>query len=199
MKPVLVYPHKIYPYRWLTSVELELVTTKEIPEYLKTARTYCLISCLTGLRFDNIGRLTKDHFCKNEAGHSAIRFTTRITGEKLFIPVIPALQKILDELTSNPFLLKGKTLLPELGNAKRYANLQTLAEICDIPMTLNRDLCRNTFAEILYRHHVPIGTILEILNMPGRYLNPSYRNSENDILKDIQKAFYPYGIDGTNI
>lgn len=87
----------------------------------KKARDFFCFGCLTGLRYVDLARLTKDNIV-----NGTIKLTTQKTNKVVIIPIIPQLEKIIDKYCEH-----GR-LLPKISNQKLNLYVKEACKIAEI-------------------------------------------------------------------
>lgn len=137
---------------YLTIEELKLI--KEInlnSERLDKVRDVFMFSCLTGLNYVDLKRLSKDNFYE-KGGVSWIRIKHAKTELEMNIPLDGIVIDILHKYKG------GDSLIPIISHQKLNAYLKELAEKCNIIKSLTLMTAHTTFTILMlscgYPRHI---------------------------------------------
>lgn len=117
---------------WLTELELEQLERAELPEHLARTRDAFLFQCLTGLRYNDLRRITNANII-DRGSYKALSFipeksVSRKIGrtKTVEVPILPKAVTILATYA------KDYRLLPVLSNQKMNDNLKEIAKAAKI-------------------------------------------------------------------
>ncbi|WP_419870378.1 phage integrase SAM-like domain-containing protein [Chryseobacterium sp. CT-SW4] len=94
----------------LTESEIVQIRSTEVPERLKAAKDWLIISCYTGQRFSDFICFTREQLITVN-GRLCIHFTQQKTGKEILLPLHPLVEKIIK---------KNKNSFPESMNMRYY-------------------------------------------------------------------------------
>ena len=161
------------------------------------ARDFFCFGCLTGLRYCDLERLTKDNIIND-----TIKLTTQKTEIEVIIPIIPEQQSIINRYP------EPHKLLPKYSNQKlnkyikeccKIAEINTLTEFKTFKKNLTKiefkpkheligtHTARKTFINLMYSRGVPIETIKAITGITRektlkRYLEVSADSKRENLI-----------------
>jgi site-specific recombinase XerD len=186
----------------LTFPELQqLINFKFESKSRQRARDFYCFGCLTGLRYVDLQRLTKDN-----VSNGLIKITTQKTNKEVFIPVFPGLQTIIDRYP------EPHRLLPKFSNQKlnksikaacKEAEINTMVEYKTFEKNLTKTefkpkheligthTARKTFINLAYSNGLDIEMIKSITGITHertlrRYLNVSADSKKEKLIKAFQ-------------
>lgn len=117
---------------WLNEYELEKIEHVELPDHLARTRDAFLFQCWTGLRYNDLRRITNANIIERD-GYRALQFipeksVSRKIGKTktVEVPILPKAVTILATYS------KDYKLLPVLSNQKMNDNLKDIARIAGI-------------------------------------------------------------------
>lgn len=141
---------------------------------LEIVKRLFLLSCFTGLAYNELYRLTEANIEKSSGKITWIKMQRQKTDKWLRIPLLPQSEKLIEELKNyTPYLsksigrldtLKPSKFLPVPTNQKVNAYLKEIADLARIDKKLTSHVARKTFATtITLLKGVSIETVSEIL------------------------------------
>jgi integrase len=150
---------------------------------LERVRDLFLIGAYSGLRFSDFSRLSPEHIVSNEGG-KMIEITTQKTGEKVFIPLFPILETLLQKYGFTVPVISSQKMndyLKELGkeagmNGKMFVTNTAGGKRVEIEMEqwekLTTHTARRSFATNFYRAGLPA---FQIMKITGHQTEQSFR------------------------
>ena len=185
----------------LTFQELQdLINFKFESKSRQRARDFYCFGCLTGLRYVDLQRLTKDN-----VSNGLIKITTQKTNKEVFIPVFPGLQTIIDRYPEQYKLLpkfSNQKLNKSIKAACKEAKIETMVEYKTFEKNLTKTefkpkheligthTARKTFICLAYDNGLDIEMIKSITGITHERTLRRYLNVSTDAKKDkLIKAF----------
>lgn len=185
----------------LTFPELQqLINFKFESKSRQRARDFFCFGCLTGLRYVDLQRLTKDN-----VSNGLIKITTQKTNKEVFIPVFPGLQTIIDRYPEQYKLLpkfSNQKLNKSIKAACKEAKIETMVEYKTFEKNLTKTefkpkhelvgthTARKTFICLAYDNGMDIEMIKSITGITHERTLRRYLNVSTDAKKDkLMKAF----------
>ena len=169
----------------LTFEELENLYNLDLTENtrLERVRDLFLIGCYSGLRFSDFSRLSPEHIKVVEDG-KMIEITTQKTGEKVFIPLFPILETLLQKYAFVVPKISGQKMndyLKELGqlagmNGRLLVKNSAGGSRREMDMAqwekLTTHVARRSFATNFYLAGLPA---FQIMKITGHRTESSFR------------------------
>jgi integrase len=148
---------------FLTQEELNRLIEIDLPnDSLNRVRDLFLFACYTGLRFTDVGRLTRKNLTKDSKGKEYLELKTEKTNDFLRIPLLDKAKEIIDR-QSDEVEITGR-LLPLRSNQKVNAYLKVIADLCNIDKHLTFHMARHTFATtIALSNGMPMEALSKLL------------------------------------
>jgi len=185
----------------LTFLELQqLINFPFESKKLQKARDFYCFGCLTGLRYVDLQRLTKDNVTDG-----LIKITTQKTNREVFIPVFPGVKTIIDRYQEQYKLLpkfSNQKLNKYIKDACEEAEINTMVEYKtfekNITVTefkpkhelIGTHTARKTFICLAYDNGLDIEMIKSITGITNERTLRRYLNISNDTKKEkLTKAF----------
>jgi site-specific recombinase XerD len=150
---------------FLTELELQKIQNKEFEtNRLEQVRDIFIFSCHTGLSYIDVANLTKDNIIIGMDGEKWISTHRQKTFIKVFLPLLPQAEEIMEKYKDNPQAIKKGILLPAASNQKTNEYLKEIATLCGIKNKLTFHTARHTFATtVTLTNGVPIETVSKML------------------------------------
>ncbi len=147
---------------FLTEQELiKLENFSFTQERLSTIRDMFIFCCYTGLAYNEMSNLRKEHIIKGFDGQYWIKMIREKTGREISVPLLSKSAKIIEKFSNEQDDMR---LLPVFSNQKFNSYLKEIAGIVDINKNLTHHLARRTFATtVLLYNDVPIEIVSELL------------------------------------
>jgi integrase len=187
----------------LTFPELQhLISFTFESKKLQKARDFYCFGCLTGLRYIDLQRLTKDN-----VSDGLIKITTQKTNREVFIPVFPGVKTILDRYPDPHKLLpkfSNQKLNKYIKEACKKAEINTMVEYKTFEKNITKTefkpkheligthTARKTFICLAYDNGLDIEMIKSITGITNertlrRYLNVSVDSKKEKLTKAFLK------------
>ena len=149
---------------FLTEVELTKIKEKDFGRRLEQVRDIFVFSCYTGLSFIDVANLSEENIIIGMDCEKWISTHRQKTFNKVFLPLLPQAEAILEKYKDNPQSQHRGVLLPAASNQKTNAYLKEIANICEIKKKLTFHIARHTFATtVTLTNGVPIETVSKML------------------------------------
>lgn len=156
--PFLLYKPKKVQLRivYLTPEELKIMEEYLFSqERLKQVKELFIFCCYTGLAYQEMSGLTKDHIIKWNNGSLWIEMYRKKTQSKLSVPLLPKAIEILE---------KYNYQLPQISNQKMNSYLKEIGVIIGVNKKLTHHVARKTFATtVLLYNNVPMEIVSKLL------------------------------------
>lgn len=189
-----------------TIVHLTFLELQQLINYpfesikLQKARDFYCFGCLTGLRYIDLQRLTKDN-----VSDGLIKITTQKTNREVFIPVFPGVKTIIDRYPEQYKLLpkfSNQKLNKYIKQACKKAEIETMVEYKTFEKNATKTefkpkheligthTARKTFICLAYDNGLDIEMIKSITGITNERTLRRYLNISNDTKKEkLTKAF----------
>lgn len=149
---------------FLTEAELTKIKEKDFGRRLEQVRDIFVFSCYTGLSFIDVANLSEENIIVGMDGEKWISTHRQKTFNKVFLPLLPQAEAILEKYKDNPQAQHRGVLLPAASNQKTNAYLKEIADICEIKKKLTFHIARHTFATtVTLTNGVPMETVSKML------------------------------------
>lgn len=185
----------------LTFPELQdLINFKFESKSRQRARDFFCFGCLTGLRYVDLQRLTKDNI-----SNGLIKITTQKTNKEVFIPIFPGLQTIVDRYPEQYKLLpkfSNQKLNKSIKAACKEAKIEAMVEYKTFEKNLTKTefkpkheligthTARKSFICLAYEKGLDIEMIKSITGITHERTLRRYLNVSSDAKKEkLMKAF----------
>ena len=161
--PFLLYKPKrvVNKVTYLSYEELERLKGHTFSQIrLEQVKDMFVFCCYTGLPYQEMSILTKNHIVKGFDGKQWIKMYRQKTQKEITIPLLSQSLEILAKYEDS----ERKFLLPIITNQKFNAYLKEIADIVGIEKRLTHHIARKTFATtVLLYNDVPIEIVSELL------------------------------------
>ncbi len=149
----------------LDQSEIETLMMKKFTiERLNIVKDIFLFSCMTGLAYADVQKLTRNHIGMGIDGERWIFINRTKTDTRSTIPLLPIASAILEKYSEHPQVQNSGRLLPVLSNQKMNAYLKEIADLCEINKELTFHIARHTFSNtVTLANGVPIETVSKML------------------------------------
>ncbi|AOW20743.1 site-specific integrase [Urechidicola croceus] len=159
--PFILYRPKKYETKvvYLNQKELDKLEQHTFKQArLNQVKDMFVFCCYTGLAYQEMSNLKKEHLIKGFDGAIWIQMMRQKTKSKVSIPLLPTASKIIDKYKDK------NRLLPVISNQKFNSYLKEIAELLDIEKRLTHHIARKTFATtVLLYNDIPIEIVSELL------------------------------------
>lgn len=150
---------------FLAEEEIQTLVLKEFAtERLNQVKDIFLFSCLTGLAYIDVKKLTKNNITIGIDGEKWIYTNRQKTDTRSNVPLLPMAEEIIAKYNKHPQCLNEGKLLPVLSNQKMNSYLKEIADLCGINKELTFHIARHTFATtVTLTNGVPIESVSKML------------------------------------
>ncbi len=129
-----------------------------------------IFCCYTGLAYNEMSNLKKEHLIKGFDGHVWIQMKREKTSKMISVPLLPKAIQVIDKYNSG-----GEYVLPKFSNQKINSYLKEIAEIVGISKNLSHHIARKTFAStVLLYNDVPMEVVSELLGHSSISITEEY-------------------------
>ena len=126
---------------------------------LQLVRDLFIFCCYTGLAYNEMSSLKREHIIKGFDGNEWIQMTRQKTSKLISIPLLPKAKAILDK-----YVEVADYALPRFSNQKINSYLKEISEIVGINKPISHHMARKTFAStVLLYKDVPMEIVSELL------------------------------------
>lgn len=155
-KPLKVKKEVIY----LSVLELSNLEKQNFSQIrLSNVQDLFIFCCYTGLAFNEMAHLEKQHIQIGFDGINWIKMKREKTQGLVSIPILPKAQEIMDK-----YSLEENRIFPSISNQKFNSYLKEIADILGIEKRLTHHIARKTFAStVLLYNDVPMEIVSELL------------------------------------
>jgi len=155
-KPLKVKKEVIY----LSVLELSNLEKQNFSQIrLSNVQDLFIFCCYTGLAFNEMAHLEKQHIQVGFDGINWIKMKREKTQGLVSIPILPKAQEIMDK-----YSLEDNRIFPSISNQKFNSYLKEIADILGIEKRLTHHIARKTFAStVLLYNDVPMEIVSELL------------------------------------
>lgn len=155
-KPLKVKKEVIY-LSTLDLSNLEKQTFSQIR--LRNVQDLFIFCCYTGLAFNEMANLEKQHIQIGFDGNNWIQMKREKTQRQISIPILPKAQEIIEKYSND-----SNRIFPSISNQKFNSYLKEIADITGIEKRLTHHIARKTFAStVLLYNDVPMEIVSELL------------------------------------
>ena len=157
--------HKSKPVKteviFLSHDELEMLEKHEfLQERLQFIKDLFIFSCYTGLAYQELKNLKKEHIVLGFDKQLWIQMKREKTQKDISIPILPMPKKIIEKYKR----VNAEEVFPAISNQRYNSYLKEVAAIVGIPKRLTTHTARKTFAStILLYNDVPMEIVSELL------------------------------------
>lgn len=159
--PFILYRPKKYETKvvYLNQKELDKLEQHTFKQArLNQVKDMFVFCCYTGLAYQEMSNLKKEHLIKGFDGAIWIQMMRQKTKSKVSIPLLPTASKIIDKYKDE------NRLLPVISNQKFNSYLKEIAELIGVEKRLTHHIARKTFATtVLLYNDIPIEIVSELL------------------------------------
>lgn len=175
---------------FLTDIELKSIENLSPSiERLLVVKDLFIFSCYTGISYGDIMKLTPDHILKGVDGNNWIMANRNKTGVPFKIPLLPAVELLINKYKEHPRTQFLGNLMPSISNQRLNSYLKEIADLCFIKKNLTFHMARHTFATtITLSNGVPIETVSKLLGHTKIATTQIYaRVIERKVSEDMEK------------
>ncbi len=136
-------------------------------ELVKDLFVFC---CYTGLAYNEMSSLKKDHIVKGFDNNEWIQMTRKKTNKLISVPLLPKAKAILDKYHDT-----RDYALPKFSNQKINSYLKEIGAIVGIDKNITHHVARKTFAStVLLYNDVPMEIVSELLGHSSMKITQEY-------------------------
>ena len=145
---------------YLSVLELSNLEKQKFSQIrLSNVQDLFIFCCYTGLAFNEMAHLEKQHIQIGFDGINWIKMKREKTQGLISIPILPKAQEIMDKYSNSNDLI-----FPSISNQKFNSYLKEIADILGIEKRLTHHIARKTFAStVLLYNDVPMEIVSELL------------------------------------
>ncbi|WP_299159437.1 site-specific integrase [uncultured Eudoraea sp.] len=156
---------------FLTKDELEKLEKHHFSQpRLQLVKDLFIFCCYTGLAYNEMANLKKEHIIKGFDGNEWIQMKRQKTGKMISVPLLPKAKAIVDYYKE-----VGNLALPKFSNQKINSYLKEIAEIVGINKAISHHMARKTFAStVLLYNDVPMEIVSELLGHSSIKITQQY-------------------------
>lgn len=145
---------------FLTTEELKTLEEAVLQQKrLGVIRDLFIFCCYTGLAFNEMAHLEKQHIQNGFDDINWIKMKREKTQRLISIPILPKAQEIIEKYST-----ESNRIFPPISNQKFNSYLKEIADITGIEKRLTHHIARKTFAStVLLYNDVPMEIVSELL------------------------------------
>ncbi|UMB59889.1 site-specific integrase [Lutibacter sp. A80] len=164
---------------FLSTEELKALESHKFAQArLQEVRDWFVFSCYTGLAYNEIKKLRKQHIVKGFDGELWIEMKREKTQKNISIPLLPKARIMIDKYN----VVSSNMVFDVCSNQKYNSYLKEIAIVVGINKKLSTHIARKTFAStVLLYNDVPIEIVSELLG------HSSIRVTQESYGKVVQK------------
>lgn len=137
---------------------------------LEIVRDLFVFCCYTGLAYNEMNNLNKNHLVDGFDGNKWIQMKRQKTGKDISVPLLPKAVKIIAKYNTD-----SENILPKLSNQKINSYLKEISEIVGISKRITHHTARKTFAStVLLYNSVPMEIVSELLGHSSINITEDY-------------------------
>jgi len=137
---------------------------------LNLVRDLFIFCCYTGLAYNEMNTLKREHLIKGFDGNKWIQMKRQKTGKDISVPLLPKANEIIKKYTS-----ESEYVLPKMSNQKINSYLKEIAAIVGIEKRVTHHTARKTFAStVLLYNDVPMEIVSELLGHSSISITEGY-------------------------
>ncbi len=157
---------------FLSSEELEKLENLNFTQpRLQLVKDLFIFCCYTGLAYQEMFNLRKEHIIKGFDGNQWIQMKREKTSKSLSIPLLKKVKTIIQKYSHD----STEYVLPRFSNQKINSYLKEIADIVGIQKRLTHHTARKTFAStILLYNDVPMEIVSELLGRSSLKITQDY-------------------------
>jgi len=146
---------------FLSTEELETLEKHQFSQpRLQQVKDWFVFSCYTGLAYNEIKNLKKQHIVKGFDGMLWIEMKREKTQKNIAIPILPKAQELIDKYAND----NSQVAFEVLSNQKYNSYLKEIASILGLEKRLTTHTARKTFAStVLLYNDVPMEIVSQLL------------------------------------
>ncbi|MBI9040278.1 site-specific integrase [Lutibacter sp.] len=146
---------------FLSVDELETLEKHQFAQSrLQLVKDWFVFSCYTGLAYNEIKNLKKEHLVKGFDGMSWIEMIREKTQKNIAVPILPKAQELIDKYADTD----SKFVFSVVSNQRYNSYLKEIAPILGINKRLTTHTARKTFAStVLLYNDVPMEIVSQLM------------------------------------
>ncbi|MBL4939830.1 MAG: site-specific integrase [Lutibacter sp.] len=146
---------------FLTTEELKTLENYEFNQpRLQEVKDWFVFSCYTGLAYNEVKNLKKQHIVKGFDGELWIEMVREKTQKDIAVPLLPKAKKLIDKYADD----NSEEVFDVCSNQRYNSYLKEIASILGINKRLTTHTARKTFAStVLLYNDVPMAIVSELL------------------------------------
>ena len=131
---------------------------------LQEVKDWFVFSCYTGLAYNEIKNLRKEHIVKGFDGELWIEMKREKTQKNIAVPILPKAQELINKYADD----NSETVFDVCSNQRYNSYLKSIALIVGIDKRLTTHTARKTFAStVLLYNDVPMEIVSQLLGHIG--------------------------------
>jgi len=156
---------------FLTQEELAVLENHHFKQpRLQLVKNLFVFCCYTGLAYNEMRGLKKEHIVKGFDGNDWIEMRRKKTGKIVSVPLLPKARAILTRYRD-----ERDIALPTISNQKMNSYLKEIAAIVGIKKRVSHHMARKTFAStVLLYNDVPMEVVSELLGHSSIKITQDY-------------------------
>lgn len=156
---------------FLSTDELQLLEEHHFTQpRLQLVKDLFIFCCYTGLAYNDMANLKKEHIVKGFDGNEWIQMNREKTNKMISVPLLPKGKAILDKYHE-----VGEYALPKFSNQKINSYLKEIGGIIGIKKSISHHTARKTFAStVLLYNDVPMEIVSELLGHSSMQITQEY-------------------------
>ena len=174
---------------FLSQKELEKIENHKFHQSrLVLVRDLFIFCCYTGLAYNEMNNLKKNHIIDGFDGNKWIQMKRQKTGKDISVPLLPKASEIILKYNS-----ESEYVLPKMSNQKINSYLKEIAGSIGINKRVTHHTARKTFAStVLLYNNVPMEIVSELLGHSSISITEDYygkvvQKKVSDEMKKLNK------------
>jgi site-specific recombinase XerD len=186
---------KVVEKIFLCEEELLTVMKKEFTiKRLNQVKDIFLFSCLTGLAYCDIKKLSSGNVVTGIDGKKWLFIARAKTGRPASVPLLPAALEIMTKYEQHSCRINKNKLLPVLSNQKMNSYLKEITDACRIEKRITFHAARHTFATtVTLNNDIPMESVSKVLGHTTLYATQHYAKlSDKKVSRDMQSLYVKF-------
>ena len=156
---------------FLSKEELKKLESHDfVQPRLQLVKDLFIFCCYTGLAYNEMANLKKEHIVKGFDGNEWIQMKRKKTDKLISVPLLPKAKMILDKYQNT-----RDYALPRFSNQKINSYLKEIGGIAGINKSISHHMARKTFAStVLLYNDVPMEIVSELLGHSSIKITQEY-------------------------
>lgn len=172
---------------YLSVKELEKLEKHEFTQArLQQVKDWFVFSCYTGLAYNELKNLLKQHVVIGFDGQLWIEMVRQKTQKNITVPLLPKAKQLIDKYSKD----ESEVIFPMISNQRYNSYLKEIASILGISKRLTSHTGRKTFAtSVLLYNDVPMEIVSELLGHSNMKITQEYYGKiiQNKVSEEIKK------------